>query len=233
LKEREKERDMLFSWDTETAGLPQDHLPDDHPSQPHLVEVGGILYDDAGQERAVLDLIVRADGWTVPKAAADVHGITTEVAKRYGAPLAVVLPVFYNLLALAEEDIAYNRRFDEKIMRFALTRLGREPTLSVPKRRTDLLEVVTPIVNLPPTARMIAAGFNKPKAPKLVEAYKHFFGQEEADAFAKQAHGAVHDARASARIYFHLRDQGLLPDERGGTTVADEYGAFKQKEAAR
>ncbi len=224
---------MLLSFDTETGGLPQDHQPDDHPSQPHLVEIGAILYDDEGNERSVLDLIVRPDGWAIPKQASDVHGITTEVAKRYGVPLNVVVPCFFNLLAVAKEDIAYNRRFDEKILRYALSRMGKTSSLPLPALRTDLLEVVTPIVNLPPTARMVAAGFNKPKPPKLVEAYRHFFGDEEAAAFAKQAHGAVHDARASARIYFHLRDQGLLPDERGGTTVADEYGAFKQKEAAR
>lgn len=218
---------MLLSWDTETAGLPQDNRPDDHPSQPRLVELGAILYDDNGQERASMDLIVFADGWTVPKQAADVHGITTEVAKQYGIPVNVVIPCFFNLLAIAKEDIAYNRRFDEKILRYALSRMGRSPTLPVPERRTDLLEVVTPIVNLPPTSRMIAAGFNKPKPPKLIEAYRHFFGDDEAEAFSAHAHGAIHDARASARIFFHLKKEGLLQDNRGGTTTAEMYEKVK------
>jgi DNA polymerase-3 subunit epsilon len=62
------------------------------------------------------------------------------------------------------------------------------------------MEAAAPIVNLPPTERMLAAGFNKPKAPKLEECIHHFFGETLAG-----AHDALVDVRACARVYFHLQ----------------------------
>ncbi|AOW48412.1 3'-5' exonuclease family protein [Acetobacter ascendens] len=63
------------------------------------------------------------------------------------------------------------------------------------------MDAAAPLVNLPPTARMIAAGIDKPKAPKLEECIKHFFNEE-----LKGAHDAMVDVRACARLFFHLRD---------------------------
>lgn len=56
-----------------------------------------------------------------------------------------------------------------------------------------------PILNLPPTDRMMASGFNGPKPPKLEECIKHFFDEE-----LSNAHDAGADAMACSRIYFHL-----------------------------
>lgn len=50
-------------------------------------------------------------------------------------------------------------------------------------------------------ARMLAAGISKPKAPKLAECVKHFFGEDLAG-----AHDALVDVRACARVFFRLRD---------------------------
>jgi DNA polymerase-3 subunit epsilon len=57
-----------------------------------------------------------------------------------------------------------------------------------------------PIVNLPPTERMLAVGFTGPKPPKLEECIKHFFDEQ-----LPGAHDALVDARAAARIYFYLQ----------------------------
>ena len=63
------------------------------------------------------------------------------------------------------------------------------------------MEAAAPIVNLPPTERMLAAGFNKPKAPKLEEAIRFFF-----DESLDGAHDAMVDVIACRRIYFHLKN---------------------------
>jgi DNA polymerase III subunit epsilon len=62
------------------------------------------------------------------------------------------------------------------------------------------MEASAPIVNLPPTERMVAAGFNKPKPPKLEECIKHFFKED-----LKGAHDAMIDVSACRRIYFELK----------------------------
>jgi DNA polymerase-3 subunit epsilon len=190
----------VLIFDTETAGLPQDTLPDDHPAQPHLVQLGALLVDEDGAERASVNLIVRPDGWTIPSATTAAHGITTEAAARVGVPLALAVAAFTNLRGLADELVAHNLPFDEKIMQYAITRVGKTPRSAGPSLRTCTMALAAPVVNLPPTAKMLAAGFNKPKAPSLSECYRHFFGEELAG-----AHDALVDARACARVYFHLK----------------------------
>lgn len=63
--------------DTETTSIPDAHQLPGHPAQPHLVQVGAVLFDGDWTERACLSLIVKPEGWTVPAAAQDVHGIST------------------------------------------------------------------------------------------------------------------------------------------------------------
>ena len=62
------------------------------------------------------------------------------------------------------------------------------------------MEAATPIVNLPPTERMVAAGITKPKPPKLEECIRHFF-----DESLEGAHDALIDVRACSRVFFHLK----------------------------
>jgi len=67
------------------------------------------------------------------------------------------------------------------------------------------MTAAAPIVNIPPTPKMLAAGFNKPKSPKLEECIKHFFGEE-----LPGAHDAMIDVIACRRIYFHMKSSGLI-----------------------
>lgn len=169
---------MILFWDTETSGIPIDSLPDDHEGQPHMVELGCVLFDESGAERSCANLIVKPDGWEIPDGAARVHGITTALAERFGVPLSLAVATFCNLRAIALETVAYNEGFDQKIMRYAIARTGRQPSHPGPDKRTDLMEIITPIVALPPTERMMMAGYgHKHKPPKLAEAYRHFFGE--------------------------------------------------------
>jgi len=50
---------------------------------------------------------------------------------------------------------------------------------------------------------MLAAGFTKPKPPKLEECIRHFFNEE-----LDGAHDAMVDVRACRRVYFHLQTMG-------------------------
>ena len=68
--------------DTETSGLVETKLPASHPAQPHLVQLGLVLMDEA-RELATVELVVLPEGYVIPDRAAQVHGITTETA--YGS----------------------------------------------------------------------------------------------------------------------------------------------------
>ena len=106
---------------------------------------------------------------------------------------------FADLLGVADTLVAHNIQFDADVLDIAYLRLRGRPK-SEPGTRFCTMEAAAPIVNLPPTERMIATGFNKPKAPKLEECIKHFFGET-----LDGAHDALVDVRACARVYFHLQ----------------------------
>lgn len=159
---------MIIVYDTETTGLARDRLPPNDPSQPHLVQLAASLIDDDGTERAGISLVVRPEGWTIPAEASAVHGITQELAAKIGVPLRVAVSCFTNLRALADEAVAHNEKFDWTVLEAAVARLGVSPGKDWPKR-VCTASGAAEYVNLPPTERMLAAGFNKPKTPNLAD----------------------------------------------------------------
>ena len=84
------------------------------------------------------------------------------------------------------------------MLRYGLTK---ETILAMPKvAEFCTMKAALPIINLPPSEKMLAAGFNRPKQPRLSECIQHFFGQE-----MDGAHDAINDVRACARVYLHLK----------------------------
>lgn len=196
---------MIIIYDTETTGLARDRLPPDDPGQPHLVQLAASLIEDDGTERASMSMIVRPDGWTIPEEASRVHGISQDLAARVGVPLRVAVACFTNLRALADEAVAHNEKFDWTVVEAALARLGVTPEKPWPKRICTAQGPAADHVGLPPTERMLAAGFNKPKTPNLQELHKHLFGEG-----FDGAHDALIDVRACARCFTELRKRAVL-----------------------
>jgi DNA polymerase-3 subunit epsilon len=62
------------------------------------------------------------------------------------------------------------------------------------------------LCKLPPTSKMLAAGFRKHKTPTLAESYRHLFGEEPAG-----QHTALGDAISVRRILFKLRGIDVAP----------------------
>ncbi|MFT9221945.1 3'-5' exonuclease [Gluconobacter oxydans] len=192
---------ILF-FDTETSGFPKPGLPTGHEDQPHCVQLAAILTDDQGQEEACVNVIIRPDGWTVPDRAAAIHGITTEKAARYGIREQVAAVLFYDLTCRADLLVAHNIKFDRQIVATMYARAKRSEW-KLPEAQFCTMEAAAPLVNLPPTPRMRAAGIIKPKAPKLEECIQHFYGET-----LEGAHDALVDVRACARIYFEMKRMG-------------------------
>ncbi|MFD2232801.1 3'-5' exonuclease [Phaeospirillum tilakii] len=190
---------ILF-FDTETTGLPDKRAPSDAKHQPHVVQLAGLLTDDDGAERACLNLIINP-GVPIPAGAAKVHGITDEVARQFGIHPKLAALAFRAMAAKADLLVAHNIEFDLALMATLFQRNDLEQAL--PERRFCTMEASTPILNLPPTPKMIAAGFNKPKPPKLEEAYRHFTGRDLVG-----AHDALADVRGCRDVYFAIVNEG-------------------------
>jgi DNA polymerase-3 subunit epsilon len=184
---------MILVFDTETSGKANFRLPFDHPTQPHLVQLGAQLLDDSLFVRHQLDMIVRPEGFTIPVEAANVHGISQEMAEQIGLPLKVVLEAFAVLFNKAHTRVAHNIEFDYLVILAARQRSG--VPFNKAQKRFCTMQAMTPICNLP-------GNYGKPKWPKLSEAYKHCLGCE-----LEGAHDALTDVKACASIYRWLRDQ--------------------------
>lgn len=188
---------ILF-WDTETTGFLDDRLPADHGAQPYIVQLAAQLCEDDGRAIAGFSLIVDP-GVAIPEKAAAVHGITTERAVQFGCSVDFALSAFTHLYQRADLLCAHNAKFDKGVTEVAIARhYGRMLPMRKPIFCT--MEAATPIINLPPTERMLAAGFNKPKPPKLEECIRHFFNEEMVG-----AHDALVDLHACRRVYLHLK----------------------------
>lgn len=192
---------MILFFDTETTGLFSDRIPIDHPDQPYIVQIAAQLCHDDGKPVAGFSMIVDPGIGTVriPTRASDVHGITEDVAAKFGVSSEYALSAFTHLYTRADVVCAHNIKFDRGIIETAIARhYGTVKRLSKPLYCT--MEAAAPIVNLPPTDRMKAAGFTKPKPPKLGECIKHFFDEDLED-----AHDAMVDLAACRRVYLHLK----------------------------
>lgn len=193
---------MILFWDTETTGFLDDRLPIDHEAQPYIVQLAAQLCEDSGEPVAGFCFIVDpgiADGVRIPEKASAVHGITEERAVQFGVSAEFALSAFTHLYQRADVICAHNAKFDKGVTEVAISRhYGRVMPLRKPVFCT--MEAATAIVNLPPTERMVAAGFNKPKPPKLEECIKHFFNEA-----LDGAHDAMVDLTACRRVYLHLK----------------------------
>ena len=197
---------LALAYDSETTGLPLFKESSDDPRQPHIVQLGALLVDlDTRKIISSLDVIVRPDKWKIPDDVAAIHGITTEHAMDVGVSESMAVGMLFELWGESAPRlrIGHNEQFDARIVRIALLRHEGEPMAdwwkAGPASCTQLLS--TPILKLPPTPKMIAAGFKRYKSANLREAYKFFTGRELVG-----AHSAMADAAACLAVYFAIQD---------------------------
>jgi len=103
----------------------------------------------------------------------------------------------------ADLIVAHNLPFDLFLMQTAWARGKSTRTFDQAHGRREqfcTMKSAAPVVKMPPTERMLAAGFTHAKPPKLEECIHHFFGEK-----LEGAHDALIDVRACARVFFHLR----------------------------
>lgn len=184
---------LVLGYDTETTGLPDWKTPSEGDNQPHIVQLAAQLYN--ADTRAVIqsiDLIVKPDGWEIPDEVADIHGITNEMAHDVGVSEIMVVEMFLQMWGMGRsERVAYNKTFDQRIIRIATKRLG---------FNEDAIERWAAKDDHHCSMRMAQKHIGG-KNPNLVDAYKHFTGKE-----LENAHSAMADTIASMDVYWAIKD---------------------------
>lgn len=183
---------MKLFFDTETTGLVNWKLPFDQ-QESRMVQLGMILTDDKFNSIHEVGLIISPDSYKIPDNVSAIHGITNEVASKYGMYLDCALTMFHALSQYADTYIGHNIKFDKAIIASELNKnsKGYSNRLWVDKPEYCTMLESTSICQLKGPR-----GF---KWPKLSEAYMFFFNEKLVD-----AHDALTDVRATVRIYKEL-----------------------------
>ena len=112
---------FLF-FDTETTGVSH---------QDHIVQLGAVLTNDKGKILGEMDMIVKPDGYAIPKGATAVHGISTQKAIEEGERLENVLGRFLLLVEQSDCLVAHNMDFDRRFVNAAFGRLENWDAISL------------------------------------------------------------------------------------------------------
>lgn len=183
---------LINVFDFETTGIPDWKQPSEAGHQPHIVEVAALLCDATGNIIDRYQAIVRPNGWEISPDMTAIHGISQEQAMDEGIPETEALEGFLAIHARASIRAAHNATFDDRIARIAIARYhGKDLADSFKESTTKFCTCYEsrPVLNLPGK-----------KLPTLAEAYKHFTGED-----LVEAHRAMPDALACARVYFALK----------------------------
>jgi len=192
---------MYLFFDTETTGLPKNWSAPitDIDNWPRLVQLAWLLYDSKNQEIKSANRIIIPEGFTIPTEASNVHGISTERARKEGIDLTDALNEFSSALVEANFLIAHNISFDEKIAGAEFIRKNITSRLdNIPKICT--MKTTTNICKIP--------GRYGYKWPNLTELHNHLFNKG-----FDGAHDALADVKACADCFFELKKAGMYQQQ--------------------
>ena len=160
-------------FDNETTGLVL-HPAAKDCNQPRIIEWGGLLVNEKGEELGELDLLINP-GIPLSPQIVKITGITDDDLR--DAPLfAECITQIHKMFAAAEVLIAHNLPFDHRMMELDLARSGASEGWPWPR-----LNICT--------VQEHAEEFGH--RPKLTELYEHYTGHPLA-----QSHRALDDVRA-------------------------------------
>lgn len=189
---------MYLFFDTETTGLPRNFKApvSDLNNWPRMVQIAWKLYDPAANCVESKMYIIKPEGFTIPREASDVHGITTERANAEGVALELALGAFREAMLKSRFLVAHNISFDEKIVgaEFLRKKVQRLPRKLA---RIDTMLEATDFCQIP--------GKYGYKWPDLTELHTTLFGKP-----FDGAHDALADVTACANSFFELKRLGVI-----------------------
>ena len=196
---------MYLIFDTETTGLPQNYNAPltDFENWPRLVQIAWQLHDMRGNLLVARNLIVKPDGFTIPYNSVQIHGISTERAMEEGLDIKEVLSMLKDDIAKAEHGIGHNIEFDYNIVGSEYLRAGLDNPLE------ELSDIDTKLEGTNFCAIPGGRG-GQFKWPTLTELHQKLFGKGFDD-----AHDAAYDVDATARCFFGLIKESVIPPASG------------------
>jgi DNA polymerase III epsilon subunit-like protein len=190
---------MFLFFDTETTGIPRNYKApvSDLANWPRVIQLAFLLTDPTGAAVSSKQFLIKPDGFSIPKDATKIHGITTERATAEGIEIRVVLDEFLAIHKSAVTLIAHNMAYDEKVLGAEFLRA--ELPNPLPKsKRICTMQSATNFCQIP--------GPYGYKWPRLDELHFKLFQRKLDD-----AHSAEKDVQACAACFFEMKARGLIP----------------------
>lgn len=189
---------MYLFFDTESTGLPINWKAPltDLNNWPRLVQLAYLCFDRAGNQTGSGNYIVKPEGFSIPREATAIHGISTSKALSEGIELKRVMDEFLAKVCMAEVLVAHNMSFDEKIVGAEFLRLGMENSLSAKKKICTMNESVNFC------AIKSAYGY---KWPKLSELHQKLFNSG-----FEESHNAIVDVAITAKCFWELKRLSVI-----------------------
>ena len=187
---------MILFLDTETTGLPDFNKRARDPAQPHMVQMAAILTDDLGGALEEHNVLIKPDGWTIPKEVSDIHGITDEIAA-IGIPEKLAAEILLAMIRKSQLLVGHNIMFDKFIARIAMRRF--ELITDADDAAWKAMPTFCTMREMTGVCKIPGKFAGKFKWPNLTEASAHI-GKPLAG-----AHNAMADLRACKEIYFWLK----------------------------
>jgi DNA polymerase III epsilon subunit-like protein len=189
---------ILF-LDTETTGLPSRwNAP--YNEWPRMVSLAYMLCEEDGKVIDQMELIINPDGYTIPKEASDIHGITQVIAEQQGNYLKLVLIKLLTLVEIADLIVFHNQSFDVGIITGEQMRMGFGKSEYISSQKPKIFctkEASTNILKIPGSR----GGYKWPSLAELCA----FCGVEN-----KGAHNAMNDVEATKECYFYMVNKGYF-----------------------
>ena len=184
---------MYLVFDCETTGLFEKGSP-----IPRLVQLAWQLHDLKGALLAHKSMLVRPDGFDIPFQATQIHGISTEKARKEGTALAEVISAFDAALQQAQCLVGHNLGYDIPLLVEEYAQLKTKCQIrKLPK--VDTMWASKDWVAIPKKGKGKAY-----KPPKLTELYEKLF-----DKSFPSAHNAAFDVAATATCFFTMLKEAI------------------------
>jgi DNA polymerase III epsilon subunit-like protein len=189
---------MYLIIDCETTGLPKNWRGSifDLDNWPRVIQVGWALYDKSDQHLESRVHLVQPDGFSIPREAQRIHGITTDRALADGEKLINVLCELSTAVEKCKILVAHNIKFDESVLSAEYFRMKLRP-LFANKNRICTMEKSTEFCRI-----MGRYGY---KWPTLSQLYWALFSSRY-----EEAHDAGADVAACAKCFFELKRRRIV-----------------------
>lgn len=156
-------------------------------AMPHPCQIVATLHDPAWKEVQRASLLVKPDGWEIPKDVADAIGFTSRDAAMLGLPISTVMRVVKGLTELAGDWFAYNEKFISEALTQGMRDAGSPNDWQARTMKGNcVMRAAQPMVGL-------KTDDGVDRVASFHDAARHFFQRDLTDRGAPEDHATLID----------------------------------------